>query len=103
LRLLEDFKANHGDIRVHCIAADTLYGTASFVDAASALFGGVQVLSQIRSNQNIRMGKQEQDVADYFSTHPGTPQRIYIRGVLMRSLAFPRNDEAISGKCYIEW
>jgi hypothetical protein len=80
LHLLEAFKANHPDIRVHCVAADALYGTAPFVDAASALFGGVQVLSQIRSNQNIRIGKREQHVADYFATHPGTPQPICIRG-----------------------
>jgi hypothetical protein len=80
LRLLADFKANHPDIRVYCITADALYGTGSFVDAASTLFGGVQVLSQIRSNQNIRIGKREQHVADYFATHPGTPQRICIRG-----------------------
>jgi len=80
LRLLETFEANHPDIRVHCIAADALYGTGPFVDAAAALFGGVQVLSQIRSNQNIRIGKREQHVADYFATHPGTPQRICIRG-----------------------
>ena len=80
LRLLADFKANHPDIRVHCITADALYGTASLVDAASALFGGVQVLSQIRSTQNIRLGKRVQHVADYFATHPGTPHRICIRG-----------------------
>jgi hypothetical protein len=80
LRLLEAFKAHYPDSRVHCIAADALYGTAPFVDAASALYGGVQVLSQIRSNQNIRIGKREQHVADYFATHPGTPQRICIRG-----------------------
>ncbi|HEX2238675.1 MAG TPA: transposase, partial [Gammaproteobacteria bacterium] len=79
LRLLADFGANHSDIRVHCITADALYGTAPFVDAASAMFGGVQVLSQIRSNQNIRIGKREQHVADYFATHPGTPKRICIR------------------------
>jgi DDE superfamily endonuclease len=80
LRLLEAFKTHHPDIRVHCIAADALYGTASFVDEASTLFGGVQVLSQIRSNQNIRVGKREQHVADYFATHPGTPHTIRIRG-----------------------
>jgi hypothetical protein len=80
LRLLEDFKANHPDIRVHCITADALYGTGPFGDAASTLYGGVQVLSQIRSNQNIRTGKREQHVADYFATHPGTPQRICSRG-----------------------
>ena len=80
LRLLEEFKGHHPDIRMHCIMADALYGTAPFVDSASALFGGVQVLSQIRSNQNIRVGKREQHVADYFATHPGTPHRIRIRG-----------------------
>src|SRR2546425_7860250 len=80
LRLLETFKAQHPHIRVHCIMADALYGTATFVDGASALFGGVQVLSQIRSNQNIRVGKRAQHVADYFATHPGTPHRIRIRG-----------------------
>src|ERR671924_1136993 len=80
LRLLEMFKAHHPDIRVHCIAADALYGTAPFVDGASALFGGVQVISQIRSNQHLRLGKREQHVADYFASHPGTPHRIRIRG-----------------------
>jgi DDE superfamily endonuclease len=80
LRLLEAFKAQHPDIRVHCIAADALYGTVSFVDEASAIFGGVQVLSQIRSHQNIRVGQREQHVADDFATHPGTPHTIRIRG-----------------------
>jgi hypothetical protein len=80
LGLLEAFKAQHPHIRVHCIMADALYCTASFVDGASALFSGMQVLSQIRSNQNIRVGKRVQHVADYFATHPGTPQRLRIRG-----------------------
>jgi hypothetical protein len=80
LRLLEAFKAQHPSIRVHCIMADALYGTATFVDGASASFGGMQVIAQIRSNQNIRIGKRAQHVADYFATHPGTPQRLRIRG-----------------------
>src|SRR3989475_2062712 len=80
LRLLAAFKAHHPAIRVHCIAADALYGTGTFVDEASALFEGVQVLSQIRSNQHIRVGQRQQPVADYFATHPGTPHTIRIRG-----------------------
>ncbi|HSX77812.1 MAG TPA: transposase [Candidatus Saccharimonadia bacterium] len=80
LRLLETFKAQHPDVRIHSVMADALYGTATFVDGASALFRGVQVLSQIRSNQNIRVGKRDQHVADYFATHPGTPYSIRIRG-----------------------
>ena len=80
LRLLETFQAQHPHIRVHGIMADALYGTATFVDGASALFGGVQVLSHIRSNQNLRVGKHAQHVADDFATHPGTPHRLRIRG-----------------------
>jgi hypothetical protein len=78
--LLERFKGQHPGIRVHCIAADALYGTAPFVDGASALFGGVQVISQARSNQNVRLYQRDQHLADYFATHPGTPQTIRIRG-----------------------
>jgi hypothetical protein len=80
LRLLASFKAHHPDVRIHAVMADALYGTATFVDEASTLFNGVQVLSQIRSNQNIRAGTRAQHVADYFATHPGTPYRIRIRG-----------------------
>ena len=80
LRLLAAFKAHHPAIRVHCIAADALYGTGAFVDEASALFEGVQVLSHIRSHQHMRVGQRTQPVADYLATHPGTPHTIRIRG-----------------------
>jgi DDE superfamily endonuclease len=80
LRLLERFHAHHPTLRVHCIMADALYGTAPFVDGASVTFGGVQVISQIRSNQKVRVHKREQPVADYFATHPGTLHTIRIRG-----------------------
>ena len=60
--------------------ADALYGTATFVDGASALFRGGQVISQIRRNQNMRVGKRAQHVADYCATHPGTPYSSRIRG-----------------------
>ena len=78
--MLETFKTQHPEVRILAVIADALYGTATFVDGASALFRGGQVISQIRSNQNIRVGKREQHVADYFATHPGTPSPIRIRG-----------------------
>jgi hypothetical protein len=80
LRLLQQCKDHYPDLRVHCIVADALYGASTFVDAASAIWGGVQVISQVRSNQKVRVYKHEQHVADYFATHPGTPQKIRIRG-----------------------
>ena len=43
LRLLATFKAHHPEVRIHAVMADALYGTATFVDGASALFSGVQV------------------------------------------------------------
>jgi hypothetical protein len=49
------------------------------MDGASALFHGVQVISQLRSNQKVRAYKREYHVADYFATHPGTPQSLRIR------------------------
>jgi hypothetical protein len=80
LCLLEQCKEHHPDLKVQAIIADALYGSAGFMDGASALFGGVQVISQLRSNQKVRVYKREQHVADYFATHPGTPLRIRIRG-----------------------
>jgi hypothetical protein len=80
LRFLASFKAHHPNVRMHAVMADALSGTATFVDGASTLFNGVQVLSHIRSNQNIRAGTRDQHGADYFATHPGTPYRIRIRG-----------------------
>ena len=80
LRVLAQFKEHHPDVRVHCMTADALYGTASFVDGAAAMVDGVQVISQRRSNQTVRVQKRAQSVADYCATHPGTPHTLRIRG-----------------------
>jgi hypothetical protein len=80
LRLLTQFNAPHPTFRVHCSTADALDGTATFVHGAAALFGGVPVISQRRSHQQVRVQKREQPVADYCAPHPGTPQNIRIRG-----------------------
>jgi len=63
-----------------CITAEALSGTAPLVASASALFGGVHVLSHIRSHQTMRGGTRAQHVADSLATHPGTPHRLRIRG-----------------------
>jgi len=80
LRLLHQFQAQLQGFHISCISADALYGARAFVDGASACFGGLQVLSQIRGNQKVRLHQREQRVADYFAAHPGTPYTIGIRG-----------------------
>lgn len=56
------------------------YGTAQFVDAASATFGGVQVMSQLRRNQRVRFRNRTLSVQQYFERYPGVSQAIRIRG-----------------------
>ena len=80
LHLLERFTGQHPGISVPCIVADALYGTAPFGDGASALFGGVHVLSQARTNQHVRLPQRIQPLADSCAPHPGIPQTIRLRG-----------------------
>ena len=44
------------------------------------MFGGTQLISQLRSNQNILYRGKKMSVESYFSTYPGTAQMIRIRG-----------------------
>ena len=80
LKLLEQFKRAHRQIRIRCVFADALYGTAEFLDQASKLFGGIQVISQIRSNQLIRFRNKNMPVEKYFARFPGTQQTVRVRG-----------------------
>jgi len=80
LNLLGQFKKTHGNISVRCIFADALYGTEEFVDQASAIFGGIQVISQIRRDQVVRFRGKEISVEQYFKSYPGSTQKVQIRG-----------------------
>ena len=80
LKLLEQFKRAHRQIRIRCVFADALYGTKEFLDQASKLFGGIQVISQIRSNQLIRFRNKNMPVEKYFASFPGTQQTVRVRG-----------------------
>ena len=80
LTLLKNFKDSFSQIKIKVILADALYGIGSFMDNASELFGGIQVLSQLRSNQNVRFFNRKMKVSDYFNKYAGTQQEICIRG-----------------------
>jgi hypothetical protein len=80
LRLLAQFKQYHPTITVKCVLADALYGSAAFVDTASAIFGGVQVISQLRSNQKVRFRNRTLSVAQYFARTPGGAQQTSCAG-----------------------
>jgi hypothetical protein len=65
---------------VKMIAADALYGTENFLDKASALFGNVQVISQMRSNQKVRFRNKLISVEQYFRSYGLSSQEIKVRG-----------------------
>lgn len=80
LSLPAQFAKYHPDVRIKCILADALYGTADFADKASRVFGGVQVISQIKCNQKIRFKNRERSAKEYVKKHPGVRHKIRIRG-----------------------
>jgi hypothetical protein len=80
LNLLSEFRAYHLEVQINCVVADALYGTEEFLSEASKIFEGIQVISQLRSNQNVRSRNQQISVEAYFAKYGGGPQEIKIRG-----------------------
>lgn len=81
LRLLGEFKKNHGDIKITAILADALYGEGDFMDKASKIFNGIQVISQLNKNQNIIYKGKKKHVEDYFNViNKGVKKVVCIRG-----------------------
>ena len=81
LRLLQAFKDAHGDIKINAVLADALYGEAGFMDAASRIFDGAQVISQLRENQNIDYKGTKRNLKAYFnSINKGVEVTLRVRG-----------------------
>jgi hypothetical protein len=81
LDLLRVFFKNHSSLRIKCILADAFYGSADFVKTASEMHGGVQVISQIRSNQLVRNKRGLLvEVGQHFANENRTHRRVSIRG-----------------------
>jgi len=81
LKLLESFRDQYPNMKIHTVLADALYGTGSFMDHASSIFSGTQVISQLRSNQVINSRGKAVNLKQYFSHHnQGVAQKFTVRG-----------------------
>jgi hypothetical protein len=81
LNLLQEFSKNHGDIQVQAVLADALYGENNFMAKASKTFNGIQVISQLRKNQNIWDRGTKKRLDYYFNKiNKGSSRPICIRG-----------------------
>ena len=105
LELLAHFKTHFPEIQVKAILADALYGQKAFMQAASKLFGGVQVISQVRGNQLIRSRGKWIALERYFKRNGGVAQKIRIRGeqhpTLVTVSAARLVLKAHGGKCFL--
>jgi hypothetical protein len=81
LRLLQEFKNSHSGIKINAILADALYGEAYFMNEASRICDGAQVISQLRENQNIEYKGKKRNLKDYFNhINKGVPITLRVRG-----------------------
>lgn len=80
LILLRRFRVCHPTIRIRCVLADNLYCCPAFFKKATEIFGKIQVISQIKKNQNIRYRNGKKCVKDFFSSYSCVSQKISIRG-----------------------
>ena len=80
LNLLETFQKQFPNITIRSILADALYGTKEFMDKASALFDGAQVISQLKKNQNVRVNGKKISLEQYFSSLAEETVEVTIRG-----------------------
>jgi len=81
LLLLEEFKKHYTNITVKCVLADALYGNGEFMNKASGIFGGIQVISQLRANQNIKYKGNKKTIKEYFDRiNKGVSCVFYVRG-----------------------
>jgi len=81
LDLLGTFFKNHSSLKIKCILADAFYGSGDFVKKASKMHCGVQVISQIRSNQLVRNKRGLLvEVGQHFANEAKTHRRLSIRG-----------------------
>ena len=81
LALLQHFRDAHGNIKIKAVLADALYGEAAFMDQASQIFNGVQVISQLRENQNIQYRGTKRNLKHYFNhINHGVATTLRVRG-----------------------
>jgi hypothetical protein len=76
---LRAFFQNQSSLKIKCNLADAFYGSADFLKTASEMYGGVQVISQIRCNQIIRNKRGLlAEAGEYFTNQDRIHRRINI-------------------------
>jgi len=81
LQLVAKFRIEHPDIKVRLLVADSVYGKSEFCRIATGLLEGLQIISQIHSNQKVRFNNKLRSVKEHFRIYTGVNQVIKVRGL----------------------
>ena len=81
LTMLQEFVDAFPEIVIKGVLADALYGTGDFMDKASEITGGAQIVSQLRTNQKVaNRSHSEATLKAYFARQEGAETQLIIRG-----------------------
>ena len=80
LQSLQTFCQDFPQIKVKCFLADGLYGSAEFLEQATAILNNGQVITKMKPNQLIRLRGKAFAVTELFRRYPPVLQTVSIRG-----------------------
>ncbi len=80
LDMCSEFTRTFPDFTVKGVLADALYGTGAFMDTCAEITGKAQVVSQLRSNQQVMSRNSKVSLKSYFARQSGVKTHLIIRG-----------------------
>lgn len=79
LELIKEFTTSHKSVKITAVVADALYGTKKFIDDAMATTKQKQIITQLRSTQNIVVNNKTFKLSDFFKQYNGTQNIAQLR------------------------
>jgi hypothetical protein len=87
--LIERFKAIAPSAKVTAISADAAYFCSEFTTKCESVFPKVQIISQIRANQIVKLGNQkEKSIRDAVASLKPTTTTIVLRGKIEQKITY---------------
>lgn len=79
LLLLKEFTLNHSNIKITAVVADALYGTKQFVCQGLLITKKAQIITELKSTQNIVVNNKTIQLAKFFKQYLGKQTIMQLR------------------------
>lgn len=88
-QLVEQFRTLVPSANIVAICADAAYSCTEFIRKCHSCFPSSQVISQIRSNQLVRLGNQTlKSVRELFASRQANTTQVVLRGKIKREISY---------------